>query len=110
MLWWELFLSFAAGSLLGVFFFGGLWWTVRRLPQAHSPALLALASFILRTTAVVAVFYLVLSGFTGPGWPRLAAALAGFILLRMITVSRIRSQDLSNTAAETKAPPDKEGG
>jgi F1F0 ATPase subunit 2 len=109
MVWWELILSFLAGSLLGAFFFGGLWWTVQRLPESRSPALLALASFVIRTAAVLGVFYLIISGFSETAWPRLAAALVGFILLRVITVSRVRPQRRSTAqGAAVPSPPVKE--
>lgn len=109
MMWWELILSFLAGSLLGVFFFGGLWWTVHRLPQSKSPALLALASFVIRTAAVLGVFYLILSELSGIAWPRMAAALVGFILSRVITVSQVRPRGRSSAPGSTaSSPPAKE--
>jgi F1F0 ATPase subunit 2 len=110
MVWWELILSFLAGSLLGVFFFGGLWWTVQRLPDSKSPALLALTSFVIRTAAVLGVFYLILTELAGMAWPRLAATLVGFILLRVITVSRARPRERSSsmTGGTAPSPPTKE--
>lgn len=105
MVWWELIPSFLAGSLLGAFFFGGLWWTVQRLPESRSPALLALASFVIRTAAVLGVFYLIISGLSEIVWPRLAAALVGFILFRVITVSRICPRSHSSTPSGTAPAP-----
>lgn len=109
MVWWEPVLSFAAGSLLGVFFFGGLWWTVQRLPHAGSPALLALVSFILRTAAVMGVFYLILTGFSGTGWLRLLAGLAGFILARVVIVLRIRPRGQRAADHQSKTRPKERG-
>lgn len=107
MFWWEIAFSFLAGSLLGAFFFGGLWWTVQRLPHARAPALLALLSLVLRAAAVLGVFYLVLTSFSGTGRPRLFVALAGFILVRLIMVSRLRPRSRS-AAAGSVPPPSKE--
>lgn len=104
MVWWEIVLAFVAGSLLGAFFFGGLWWTVQNLPRSKSPALLTLVSFLLRTAAVLGAFYLILTGLSGVPWPRLAATLAGFILLRVVAVSRVRPRGRTAPAER----PDKE--
>jgi len=67
-----------AGLLLGVFFFGGLWWTVRRGVSAKRPALLFLGSLWLRTVVTVAGFYVVGDG----DWRRLLACLLGFVVAR----------------------------
>jgi F1F0 ATPase subunit 2 len=42
------------GLLLGLFYFGGLWLTVRRLPRSSSPHLLWLGSLALRLTLLLA--------------------------------------------------------
>jgi len=41
-----------AGAVLGVIFFAGLYWTVRRGTQSAHPALWFLSSFLLRTPNV----------------------------------------------------------
>jgi F1F0 ATPase subunit 2 len=78
--------AFAAGLALGAFYFTALWRTVRQLPKAHSPARLMLGSFIIRMAVVMAGFYLVMGG---EHWERLAMALIGFILMRMILTRRL---------------------
>jgi F1F0 ATPase subunit 2 len=104
MVWREVFLLFLAGSLLGAFFFGGLWWTVRRLPQAKSPALLALLSFAVRLAAVLGAFYLILTRFSGAGWLRLVVSLAGFVLIRLLFVSRLRPRGRSSEPGDPPPP------
>jgi len=71
-------LSLLAGTMLGGFFYGGLWFTVRRLPESRHPALLALASFWLRSLIVLAsmVFLMKLR------WQYGLIALVGFPLGR----------------------------
>lgn len=69
-----------AGMLLGVLFFGGLWWTVRKGLSARQPALWFGASMLLRTGVVLAGFYF----FAGPDWQRLLLCLLGFIIARSI--------------------------
>lgn len=79
-------LAFLAGTLLGLFYFGLLWATVRRVPTARHPALLVLGSFAVRMAVVIAAFYFVMNG----RWERLAACLLGFLIVRQVMVSRIR--------------------
>jgi F1F0 ATPase subunit 2 len=77
----------AAGGLLGSVYFGGLWLTVRRLPDTGHPAALVLASFVLRAALVAAGFVWLLAG--DP--LRLVAVLAGFLAIRVLLVRRIRT-------------------
>ncbi len=75
-------LALAAGVLLGAFFFGGLWWTVRQGVSSRHPALVFFASLMLRTGIVVLGFYFIL----GDDWRRLLAGLIGFIVARLIAL------------------------
>ena len=68
----------SAGGLLGAFFFGGLWWTVRKGLSAKQPALLFLGSSLLRTGVVLIGFYLV----SAQQWQRLLLCLLGFVAAR----------------------------
>lgn len=77
-------LALVAGAALGVFYFGGLWWTTQRIIAASNPALLAFASFVVRTVVTLAGFYLVAGG----QWVRLIVCLAGFLLARTVLVRR----------------------
>ncbi len=79
--------ALATGVLLGVIFFGGLWWTIRKgLPSEHA-ALWFLGSLLLRTSVVLAGFYLVASD----GWRTLLACLLGFIAARLVVTWFTRS-------------------
>jgi F1F0 ATPase subunit 2 len=82
-----LLVAFFVGMGAGVFYFGGLWWTVRRLPSARHPALLTLGSFFVRTGLSLAAFYFA----SGGQWQRILASLLGFIIVRVFLVRRIRS-------------------
>jgi F1F0 ATPase subunit 2 len=75
-----LLVSLVEGALLGVFFFGGLLWTVRRIESAKNVGLLFLGSRLLRTSIVILGFYFVL----GDNWQRLIAGLLGFIIARIV--------------------------
>lgn len=74
----SLVLAAAAGVVLGTVFFGGLWWTVRKLVASPNPAIWALSSLLLRMAVAVTGFYLVSAG----QWQRLLACLAGFAIAR----------------------------
>jgi len=76
----SLALALAAGLLLGAFFFGGLWWTVRKGVSSKQPALWFFGSMLLRTGIIIAGFYFVGCG----NWERLVACLLGFVLARLI--------------------------
>ncbi|MET3999802.1 ATP synthase subunit I [Marinobacterium sp. MBR-109] len=73
-------LSATAGLGLGAVFFGGLWWTVRRGINSPHPALLFLASLLLRMSITLAGFYWVANGH----WQQLLACLLGFVIARLI--------------------------
>jgi F1F0 ATPase subunit 2 len=79
-----------AGMVLGAFFFGGLWWTVRRGVSSKRVALWFAGSMLLRTGVVVTGFYFVL----GDNWRRLVAGLLGFVIARLIVLrlTRVREQ------------------
>jgi len=74
-----LLLTGSAGGVIGIFFFGGLWWTVRRSVASEHPARWLLVSFFLRMGISMVGFYLVSSGH----WQRLLACLLGFVIARV---------------------------
>ena len=73
-------LAWIAGGLLGAFFFGGLWWTVRKGLSSKGAALLFPVSLLLRMGVALAGFYVV----GGGRWERIAACLLGFIMARLV--------------------------
>ncbi len=74
----SILLSLLAGVALGGLFYGGLWFTVRRLPVSRHPALLALASFWIRSLVVLAVLVLLMK----QRWQYGLVALVGFTVGR----------------------------
>ena len=93
-----LLLAFAAGLGLGLFYFGGLWWTVNRVATAGQPGLLMLGSMLLRSAVVLAGFWLVMDG----QFDRLIACVVGFFVMRMVLVRRLRPQSAERLR---KSPP-----
>jgi len=84
----DMAMAFAAGLLIGSFYFLALWLTVRRLPKARFPAVLTLGSYLARSAISMAAFYLVMSGC----WERLLVSLLGFIIMRFILVRRFQPE------------------
>lgn len=89
-------LAFAglAGVLLGAFFFGGLWWTIRRAFASKQAALWFFGSLLLRVGIVVLGFYFIL----GDNWRRLLAGLFGFIIARFIAIRLNQSRQKADHA------------
>lgn len=83
-----LVLSFIAGLMLALFYFGGLWLTVQRMTSVHRPVVWSLASFFARAALTLLGFYLVTQGV----WTRLALSLLGFLLMRTILIYYWRPQ------------------
>jgi F1F0 ATPase subunit 2 len=79
--------ALAADVLLGVIFFGGLWWTVRKGVTAKSPALWFLGSSLLRMSIILAGFYFVARG----DWKKLLLCLVGFLIARVVVLRLTRS-------------------
>ena len=99
----SLALAVVAGLLLGMIFFGGLWWTVRKGVFSKSPALWFLGSMLLRMGIVLAGFY-----FVGRGdWKRLVTCLLGFIIARFIVMRLTRTpiEPPHSTAKEASHAP-----
>lgn len=92
----ELAIAVLEGALLGLFFFAGLWWTVRRLGTSQRLALWFLASMLLRTSLVVLGFYYIM----GDNWQRLLAGLLGFVIARMLIMRLTRVRDQSTSYAQ----------
>ena len=91
-----LILAWAVGVWLGAIFFGGLWWTVRKGLSSRRPALLFVASLLLRMGMAIAGIYWVGREIGQLAWQPLLLCLLGFVLARPLvlrltaTVTEIR--------------------
>lgn len=73
-------LYFIIGLGLGLFYFGGLWLTIKNMNQARSPIVLTLGSYLLRIAAVFFVFiYIARQG----DWGNILILLVGFMVSRI---------------------------
>jgi len=96
----SLMLAWVTGMLLGAFFFGGLWWTIRKSITSERPALWFVGSLFLRMSIAVTGFYFV----SGGHWQRLLVCLLGFVIARVV-VTR-----LTRTSEEHQSRPTQEAG
>lgn len=78
----ELPWALMGGVGVGLFYFGGLWWTVRQLPSRRYPWLWALGSFLVRGGLSVMAFYWI----TGGRWEPVVMSLGGFLVVRTVMV------------------------
>jgi F1F0 ATPase subunit 2 len=77
---WSLAPALAEGVLIGVLFFGGLWWTVRKGVSSQRPSIWFFCSLLARMSIALSGFY-----FVGrEHWDRWLLCLLGFILARLI--------------------------
>lgn len=84
-----LIFAFAGGIGLGVFFFGGLWWTIRHAKTTSKPTLLMVSSFLVRALLIIAGFYLL----SGGRWERIILAILGFLVARFVMIRRLSFND-----------------
>lgn len=84
---WNLMPALMAGMVLGTIFFVGLWWTVRKGLSSTHPAPWFIGSLMLRTSIILAGFYIVSDGH----WERLLVCLLGFSIVRPIVTLLTRS-------------------
>jgi len=83
----SLLLVLMAGILIGLFFFGGLWWTVQRGLTSNHPACWFFGSSLLRMGIALAGFYFVSSG----DWRKLLVCLFGFLIARVVVTCLTRT-------------------
>jgi len=77
--------SLGAGILAGLFFFGGLWWTVRKLASTKRIKLVLFGSFIIRTAVLLIILYFGCGG----DLIRIACYMIGFIIVRAVLIRKI---------------------
>lgn len=80
--------AFVTGLGIGLFYFGGLWLTMRQLSVTRRPVLLMIGSFLGRTALCLLGFYLVAAG----QWERLLVSILGFLIMRFFLVRRLQPE------------------
>jgi F1F0 ATPase subunit 2 len=85
-----LMLALFVGILLGAIFYGGLWWTVRRIVSSKTPGIWLIGSFVLRSMIAIGGFLFVARG----DWRSILACFIGFLAAR-IGVTRLTRAPLN---------------
>jgi F1F0 ATPase subunit 2 len=85
-----LMLGLFVGILLGAIFYGGLWWTVRRIVSSKTPGIWLIGSFFLRSMIAIGGFLFVARG----DWRSILACFIGFLAAR-IGVTRLTRAPLN---------------
>jgi F1F0 ATPase subunit 2 len=88
---------FAFGILLGVFFYGGLWLTIRRFAATRYPLALSVCGLFLRMAITLAGFTLVMQG----RWQNAIQVLAGFTAVRLCLRFAMRPAQVSTPNRST---------
>jgi len=83
----NLMMALLAGVLLGMIFYGGLWWTIRRSVPAKTLNVWLIGSFPFRAIIAVGGFYLVSRG----DWRSLLVCLLGFLIARVCVTRLLRA-------------------
>lgn len=85
-------IEFLVGIILGAIFFGGLYWTVKKLNEVKNPSLLIVFSFLLRVAVLlIGLYYVSQNGFQG-----VLLSLLGIIIIRYIMIYAINSKTTSS--------------
>lgn len=86
---WALVFALVAGVGLAIFFYAGLYITLRYSLLSKHSALWISASFLLRMAITMAGFYLIANG----DWQRAIACLASFIVAgKLVQLSALKTQ------------------
>lgn len=79
---WYLFI----GLGLGLFYFGGLWLTIKNMNQTRAPMILTIGSFIIRTIIILIILiYIARRG----EWGNILILLAGLVISRIYLSRKI---------------------
>lgn len=76
------------GAGLGLFYYGGLWLILRRLPTLKHPGAWLSLSLIVRLFTVLLIMYLLFAD----SWQQLLCAVLGMLVARSLLVQRIKPE------------------
>ncbi|MDO9494025.1 ATP synthase subunit I [Acetobacterium sp.] len=84
-------IGFVGGMLLGLVFFGGLYWTVQKIGQVKYPGPLMLISAVGRMVVLLLGIYFL----GGNDMKQFLAVLAGVILVKFLIILSVRKKSRS---------------
>ena len=76
----RIIVSGGAGAIASCVYFGGLWFTVKRLSRSSHPLTLYVASFLIRAALLMCGVFAMLQ----MGWQQGLAAFVGFLMVRYV--------------------------
>lgn len=85
--------SFLIGLLLGVLYFGGLYFSTQKFSSVKRPALFMILSFVLRMGILIAGFYYL----SKSGYKNILIGLLGVMLVRFIMLFNIKNHPSKST-------------
>ena len=89
-------LGFLGGVVLGFVFFGGLYWSVNKLPTVKHPGLLMVVSMLVRMAILLTGLYFLMAGEI----KNLLAAVVGVMLVKFVMIARVRQKPPAPTERE----------
>lgn len=89
-------LSFVIGIILGIVYFGGLYFTVTKMNTVKHPSILMTVSLILRMAILIVVFYYLAK----IGYKNMLFALIGVIIVRILMTFRFKNQTTNSVKKE----------
>ncbi|MCP4393705.1 MAG: hypothetical protein GY804_05490 [Alphaproteobacteria bacterium] len=94
-----LILPFICGVFLSAFYMGMLYLSLKNMASSPSPIKTLLTGALMRLAAVGCVFYYFVS--SGRHWSEMTACLVGFVITRMVLLSKIAKS--ANAAKSSEA-------
>jgi len=95
----KLVFSLGAGILVGVIFFGGLWFTVTKVVSSGKASLWLVISWLIRNGILLTAFYFVSNG----QWEKLLVCLFGFFVARVVIMRYIKQMPLNKIYPSIKS-------
>jgi len=95
----KLVFSLGAGILVGVIFFGGLWFTVTNVVSSGKASLWLVISWLIRNGIVLTGFYFVSNG----QWEKLLVCLFGFFVARVVIMRYIKQMPVNKIYPSIKS-------
>lgn len=88
--------SFLIGLILGIIYFGGLYYSTKKFTKVKRPALFMVLSFIIRMGILVVGFYYL----TKTDYKNVLIALVGVILTRFIIIFKVKDPKSNSVPGE----------
>lgn len=91
-----MFISFLFGFLIGIVYFGGLYYSTRKFKDVKNPAIFMFLSFIIRMAVLIAGFYYLAK----IDYKNVLIGLIGVILVRFIMIFKVKNYSSNSMTRE----------